>query len=152
MTVKANYKTITQAIKGYGTKLSTRERSDCVVCAMASALNVTYSKAHKFVRERYGRIDKKATYGFDQITKSMKNEVFFGKQIERYYPTDFKGNKCETVGQFLTYYKYKKGTFLIAVRSHVFAVKNGVVIGNWDDSEKLRRILRSVWKVSNIKP
>jgi hypothetical protein len=137
-----------EAIKGYETKLSMNERADCVVCAFASSFNISYKKAHDFVKNRYDRQDKRGTFNFPWITTSMSDEVLFGKQINKHKPVDFKGNPCTTVGQFLTYYKYRKGTFLLRVRDHVFTVKNGVVIGNWDDSQKMRRILRGVWQIT----
>ena len=41
-----------------------------------------------------------------------------------------------TVGKFVK--DNPKGTFFMLVRGHAFTIKNGSVIGNWSDAEKLR--------------
>jgi hypothetical protein len=50
-----------------------------------------------------------------------------------------------TVGTFIK--KNPKGTFVICVRSHAFSIKDGVVMGNVEDSKKTRKIINSAWKV-----
>ena len=40
-----------------------------------------------------------------------------------------------TVGTFIK--KYPEGTFFIIVKGHAFTIKNGVVIGNYEDALKL---------------
>lgn len=149
--MKTSYKSRSEGIKGYGTKLSKSEKSDCVVCALAAAFNISYNKAHKFASDRYNRKNKRATYGFSIYTDQMAHseEVLFGKIIKKHKPVDFKGNKITTIGQFKTYYKYRKGTFLISIRSHVFVVKNGTVIGNWNDATAKRTRIYNVWEFVN---
>ena len=144
-----DYKTKKEAIKGYDTELSSCERSDCVVCAFAAVFNITYKKAHKFVKEHYFRRDKRGTRDFNWKTNRMaiEQEVIFGKKIIKHEPLSYKNEKCVTVGQFLKYYKYRKGTFLISVRNHAFVIKNGVVIGNLEDSKSLRTRLDKVWQI-----
>ena len=41
-----------------------------------------------------------------------------------------------TIGRFVK--ENPKGTFFMLVSGHAFTVKDGSVIGNWDDATKLR--------------
>ncbi|CAG7581594.1 MAG: hypothetical protein SLAVMIC_00919 [uncultured marine phage] len=50
-----------------------------------------------------------------------------------------------TVGNFIK--MFPKGSFILSVRGHVFALKNGVVVGNYQDSKKMRVIVEKAWQV-----
>jgi hypothetical protein len=50
-----------------------------------------------------------------------------------------------TVGGFIK--AYPKGTFILSVSEHVFTVKDGVVIGNYGDSKKMRVWVEKAWQV-----
>ena len=57
------YESTGSAIKGYSDSVTARrETNDCVVRAFASAFDVTYDCAHKYVAEQFGRKPRKGTY------------------------------------------------------------------------------------------
>ena len=56
-------------------------------------------------------------------------------------------NRRMTVGTFIK--KYPVGTYVITVNRHAFTVKNGVVIGNVQDSMRKRKIIEAAWKVGS---
>jgi hypothetical protein len=51
-----------------------------------------------------------------------------------------------TFNQFFK--KHKEGVYLIVVRGHAFTLKNGIVIGNTEDSTRLKARINTVYKVS----
>lgn len=66
------------------------------------------------------------------------------------YEVIFKGKKVKrdmTVSKFIS--KYPTGIYIITVKNHAFTIKNGVVIGNKEDSMKKRRKVIFAWKVGN---
>lgn len=157
------YKSNNESIKGYGkTKLSVSENNDCVVCSIASAFNITYNQSHKFCEENYDRKEKRGvrTYIYHKKNKefSENNTELFGKTIKEigdpdknYFgeirPHTYYGEKqCKmTVGTFIK--KYNKGTFILSVSGHSFTIKDGIVIGNWSDSKKMRVRIQKAWEV-----
>ena len=52
-----------------------------------------------------------------------------------------------TVGTFAT--KFPKGTYILTVKRHAFTIKDGIVIGNFEDSTKRRKIVECAWKVGS---
>ena len=53
-----------QAIKGYNeSAIAKGETRDCVVRAFASSFEVSYDYAHKYVKEKFGRVNRQGTYG-----------------------------------------------------------------------------------------
>ena len=51
-------------IIGYqDSEIAKKENGDCVVRAFASAFEIPYDKAHKYVKEKFGRKDRCGTYG-----------------------------------------------------------------------------------------
>jgi hypothetical protein len=53
-----------KAIKGYDESVIAKgETNDCVVRAFASCFELSYDKAHKYVKEKFGRKDRQGTYG-----------------------------------------------------------------------------------------
>ena len=50
-----------------------------------------------------------------------------------------------TVGTFIK--KNPEGTFFIIVRGHAFTIKNGVVIGNYEDAIKLRKEIYFAYQI-----
>ena len=54
-----------EAIKGYdNSSIAKSETNDCVVRAIASAFDLEYDKAHKFVGDKFGRKPRQGTFGF----------------------------------------------------------------------------------------
>jgi hypothetical protein len=64
------------------------------------------------------------------------------------YPVKVKGEtkmRQMTVGRFIK--NNPKGTFFVLVTRHAFTIKDGVVIGNWDDAEKTKRPMRCAFEI-----
>jgi hypothetical protein len=158
------YCTTEKAIKGYEESvIAKRETNDCVVRAFASCFDVSYDYAHKYVRENFGRRDRKGTYGtVDKMTKlaENRNQVNYKKvkcigKLNNYrsrhtleYTVNVKGEKVNrkmTVGTFTK--QNPVGTFFMLVSRHAFTIKDGVVIGNHEDSTKKKRILLHAFEV-----
>jgi hypothetical protein len=50
-----------------------------------------------------------------------------------------------TVGTFIK--QNPKGTFFVLVRQHAFTIKDGVVIGNYEDAVKTKKIMRCAFEI-----
>jgi hypothetical protein len=137
------YCNTSEAIKGYSeSDIAKQEMNDCVVRAIASAFDFEYDKAHKFVAEKF-RIGRKC---IKPLGKKPEYSSFYSLS----YDVIFKGKKVKrdmTVSKFIS--KYPTGIYIITVRNHAFTIKNGVVIGNKEDSMKKRRKVIFAWKVGN---
>ena len=159
------YESTGSAIKGYSDSVTARrETNDCVVRAFASAFDVTYDCAHKYVAEQFGRKPRKGTYyTASRMTKlsegvlkvnskkiipigTKSNSVAYPYSLS--YEVKVKGEKVKrqmTVGTFVK--KNPKGTFFILVRGHAFTIKDGVVIGNPEDAIKTKRPMKSAFEI-----
>ena len=61
---KLPYESTSTAIQGYSeSKIAKSENADCVVRAFASAFDISYDRAHKYVAEKFNRQPKRGTYG-----------------------------------------------------------------------------------------
>ena len=134
------YTSTSLAIKGYSESLLAKsERADCVVRAVASAFDLHYDKAHKWVADTFKRKPKKGTWGFPVgMDKMSQNKTRFNykttKAIEAKYLTTNNGKSKMTVGTFVK--EYDKGTYIIRV------------IGNPNDATQLKKIIKNCWKIS----
>lgn len=161
---KLPYEATGTAIKGYSdSKIAKGETNDCVVRAFASAFEVSYDYAHKYVANEFGRQSRKGTYGTATKLVKMADELFKvnGKKVHpvghRYSSTMFgslaydvkvKGvtkRRNMTVGTFVK--RNPKGTFIVLVRQHAFTIKDGVVMGNFEDSIKTKKIMRCAFQI-----
>ena len=78
------YEKTGNAIKGYTDSAIARgETNDCVVRAFASAFEISYDYAHKYVAEEFGRKPRKGTYGtITTLVKMSDNSLKVnGKKI-----------------------------------------------------------------------
>jgi hypothetical protein len=162
---KLPYEATSKAIQGYSESVIAKsETNDCVVRAFASAFDVTYDKAHKYVKEKFGRKDNQGTYGTVlTLNKMVENNTqvnykkikSVGKRIRKNstfktleYEVKVKGEKVKrqmTVGTFIK--QNPKGTFFVLVRQHAFTIKDGVVIGNFEDAVKTKKIMKSAFEI-----
>lgn len=138
------------AIKGYGdSKLAKSERGDCVVRAIASAYDIEYDGAHSWVAKTFGRKPKSGTYGFPNGMNRMSQngDKLNRKVVKTLTESDLKGRGVGnmTVGSFAKL--YDRGTYIIRVPHHAFTIKDGVVIGNPQDSTRVKRIIKNAWKI-----
>lgn len=158
------YQKTSEAIKGYcDSEIAKNETNDCVVRAFASAFDVTYDFAHQYVEKHFQRQPGKGTFGtsYKMITMSNngveingKNIYLVGDKISDFmwgalrYDAKLKGQKIKremTVGRFIK--ENPKGTFFVIVRGHAFTIKNGVVIGNVEDSKRKRKVMHYAFKI-----
>ena len=150
--MKLNYIANNEAIKGYAeSKLAAQEHADCVVRAIASAYDITYDRAHKWVQDTFSRKPRKGTFGFlsgmDKLAdaKSRLNYKLCKKIDPNHLKTN--GGKSQmSVGTFVKL--HDKGTYIIVVSRHAFTVKGGQVIGNPSDATRLRKIIKKAWKIA----
>ncbi len=154
-----------EAIKGYTESVIAKsEDNDCVVRAIASGFDIDYDRAHKFVKDTFGRKDGRGTFGFVRGMNKIANErtrigrktcKIMGKPLSNHssfyslnYDVKVKGEIVKremTVGTFTK--KYPIGTFVLTVAGHAFTIKDGVVIGNHEDATKKRMRVHAAWKV-----
>ena len=149
--MKIPYTATSVAIKGYSdSPLAKVEKADCVVRAIASAFNLEYDKAHKWVADKFNRKPKKGTYGFPVGMNSMStNKTRMNRKLTKTIDskdlTTNNGKSKMTVGTFVKL--YDKGTYILRVTGHAFTIKDGSVIGNKNDADQIRKIIRNAWKV-----
>ena len=90
---KLPYEATSKAIQGYSESVIAKsETNDCVVRAFASAFDITYDKAHKYVKEKFGRKDRQGTYGtvttlnkMSEKTVEIVRDESYIKLIIKYY-------------------------------------------------------------------
>lgn len=156
-----------EAIKGYeNSVIAKSEDNDCVVRSIASAFGIDYDLSHQIVRDTFGRKFGKGTYGFvsgmnilsinrvrigRKCCKMMGKPMFEGSTFNTLdYNVIVKGKKVArkmTVGTFVS--KYPTGSYVLTVAKHAFTIKDGIVIGNFEDSTKKRKIVTAAWKVGS---
>tara|TARA_B100000900_G_C20569778_1_gene712759 strand:- start:1202 stop:1726 length:525 start_codon:yes stop_codon:yes gene_type:complete len=140
----ATYSHSRNEIKGYNnSKIASGEKQDCVVRAMASALDVDYDSAHGLVKSTMNRENNKGTKNFE-IVKAMRKFKKEGLEIAgKKFDVDLLGksrirntyklhgeliDRKKTVKSFIQ--DNDKGTFVVLVSKHAFTVKDGVLIDN----------------------
>ena len=161
---KLPYEITSKAIQGYSESVIAKsENNDCVVRAFASAFDIPYDKAHKYVAEQFGRKPKKGTYGtVSKLVRMADNRTIVN--YKKVYPVGVRKSSTlinslsynvtikgetklrqMTVGTFIK--QNPKGTFFVLVRQHAFTIKDGVVIGNFDDAVKTKKIMRCAFEI-----
>jgi hypothetical protein len=160
------YCNTSEAIKGYdNSSIAKSETNDCVVRAIASAFDLEYDRAHKFVADTFGRKPRQGTFGFGpgmnkiaeertrigrKCIKSMGTKSEHSSFRSLSYDVKVKGVKTSrqmTVGTFIS--KYPLGTYVVTVKRHAFTIKDGVVIGNREDAIQKRKIMLLAWRVGS---
>ena len=161
---KLPYEATGNAIKGYSdSAIAKGETNDCVVRAFASSFDVSYDYAHRYVADEFGRKPRKGTYGTVPTLVKMADSLFKvnGKKVcligERKnnqmigslkYDVTVKGETKKRNMTVCTFVKQNpKGTFFVLVRRHAFTIKDGVVIGNPEDSIKTKRPMRCAFEI-----
>ena len=163
---KLPYEATGTAIKGYiESSIAKGERNDCVVRAFASSFEVSYDYAHRYVADEFDRKPRNGTY--NTVLKLIKmGESLFkvnGKKVKQMGTPKTIGNSkirtleyavtvkgCKTMRQMTvgTFTKQNPvGTFFMLVSRHAFTIKDGVVIGNPEDSIKKKRVLLNAFEV-----
>ena len=139
------------------------------VRAIANACEVNYSQAHKYVSEKFDRKKGKGTKMF-MSTLDKINFMRFDQvgQLSMFDEGDVRSINCIgkapkqggelvnpkykhkpvafTVKEFAQ--KFKRGSYILAVKGHALAVKNGVIIDNKDKQfGGYRRVVEAAYQV-----
>lgn len=142
------------AIIGYSeSAIAKNESNDCFVRAVASAYEISYDKAHVWVKEKFGRKNRKGTFNVVMFMEQFSRErkMFNGKRVKiiekiREYDSTKLRFKRTTLNQFMK--KYSKGTYIVIVSRHAFTVMNGFVVGNPSDSKSIKKVVHNAFKIS----
>ncbi len=155
-------------------ELSSNEKNDCVVRAITHAFDVDYIDAHHFCEHKLHRVSGNGTYTRRYLPKikqafgcKIKQLGKRGKYNKDYrYLTRDQKSKVERwsnakqkwvmkrekvqveykVNEFVK--AHSEGKYLVTVKGHMFALIDGVIKGNWDDSKRLTRKVKTAYKVS----
>ena len=150
-------------------EIAKTEKNDCAVRAIANACEVNYNQAHKFVNDNFDRKKGKGTEMFihvlDKVKKMEFDEVgqldLFGNGITRELKCIGKAPKyggklanpkyrhkpvAFTVKEFAQ--KFKRGNFILTVKGHALAVKNGIIVDNKNyQMGGYRRVVEAAYQV-----
>jgi hypothetical protein len=147
---KLDFISTSTAITGYAdSKLAKTETRDCVVRAIASASGMSYDKAHSFVADKFGRKPRKGTYGFIpgmnyMVTSGEKLNRKGVKKVDIITKTKT-GMTTMTVNKFAE--NYTSGSYIVTVKGHAFTIKDGKVVGNFNDAIQIRKKIVAAWKI-----
>ena len=143
-----------------------------MVRAFANACDVTYEAAHAVVKEVFGRENDRGVQMFNFIMKRIKTIKFdhvgqlslFDGNDEVIRNVKHMGDAPKFGGElFNPKYKHKKvaytvkafaqrfnkGNYILAVKGHALAIKNGVVVDNGNyQHDGYRRVVESAFKIS----
>ena len=153
------YISSTEFIKGAkDSSLAKSEHNDCVVKAIASAAEMDYDSAHQFVKETFNRKNGKGTFGLGTGMNllSKNGKQINGKNVQiiseehntMLYYVVVKGVKklrATTTATFIK--KHPIGSYVVVVKGHAFTIKDGVVIGNFNDGKKMKKHIIWAWKI-----
>ncbi len=156
--MKIKHISFTEAITNFAdSKFGKYEKNDCVVKAVATAFEVDYDAAHEFVRIKFKRINGQGTFNFySHMNVLSTNDFEFSNKKIRMIKRDigmkykvkingFPSYRATTTGNFIK--TYPNGTYIVMVEGHAFTIKDGVIIGNFSDAKKLRKVVYAAWKI-----
>ena len=143
----------TEGIIGYSESvIAQSETNDCFVRAVASAYETPYDSAHTWVKEKFGRKNRKGTMSVSckMATMSANGVTFNDKSIKgidnlRTYDSTTYKLKRTTLNQFIK--KYPTGTYILIVKGHAFTLKDGSVIGNPKDAKSMKKIVHEAFQI-----
>ncbi len=158
--MKFNYsKDVIAGIKT--SKVANKENNDCVVKAVAAATGVAYDTAHSFVKETFNRVEGKGVLTKELVenmsklsevgvakigTKDVSFEVMPKQAITNMYKLYGELiHRQKTVKSFME--SYPKGSYIVTVAKHAFAVVDGVMIDNVGEEYKPTRKVTGAYKV-----
>ena len=156
----------TTALSAATSEMAKREKNDCVVRAISAAFDVPYDLAHSFCSVTFKRQVGQGTRDsrpylakvgklFSKEVVEMGDEAYPGANYKLLY-TYYKPSKIYfgseplvarrmTVHTFLK--RYPKGSYVVYVPQHAFAIKDGVVWGNLEDGKRLRQRITAAFEV-----
>jgi hypothetical protein len=142
--------------------LAKSETNDCVVLSIASAFGVNYDTAHEFVKNTFKRKNRQGTLNFARVfnyfisknTQVLDTTIVPMGIMRSVYNYSLRydvkvGNRL--VNRGMTVHTFIKnnpvGTFIVVVKGHAFTIIDGVVVGNYEDSLKKKKIIYDAWEV-----
>jgi len=153
-----------------GSTLAAGEKNDCVVRAFANACDVTYNSAHTVAKEVFGRENNRGVQAFSFLMKRIKTITFDVTGQLSLFDSDkkvitvkhigdapkmggelinpkYKHKKVAyTVKEFAR--KYNKGNYIIQVKGHALAIKNGVICDNGNyQTTGYRRVVEAAFRM-----
>lgn len=141
-----------QAVEGYKeSKIAKSENRDCVVRAIAASFEIAYDTAHEFCKDIFHRNNRCGTantiYKFSKFLKETKNWAF-SKEVTILDDNFVWYGDTKRRMTLLTFVKNNsKGNYLIIVRGHALALKDGVLVGNSNEHKHLRRRIDIAYKI-----
>ena len=155
-----------------GSNVAKGEKNDCVVRAFANACDVSYEAAHATVKQVFDRKDGRGVQLFNFIMKQIKAIKFdHVGQLSLFDSNDVVTRNVQHIGDapklggklINPKYKHKKvaytvkefarrfnkGNYILAVKGHALAIKNGVICDNNNyQIDGYRRVVESAFKIS----
>lgn len=137
-----------------GSSIASGETNDCVVFAFASAFGLDYDTAHAEVKQRFKREDKKGTRHGNLVGGLQVGTVCHGKRVTEVIKNPTTNYKAygQVVPRSLRLSSFtaqrSKGTYLVLVRGHAIAVRDGVIVDN--NRAKPSSIVKHVFKVEEV--
>lgn len=139
--------------------LAQNENNDCVVRAVKHAFDVTYAEAHYFCENKLMRKRGEGAYtdiylpgvkqAFGKKVKVMGKKNDWGRVMLLRPIKRHRTNRIDRipfkVKEFIK--AHPKGSYILTVRRHAFALVDGFVFGNWDDSRRENREVISAYRI-----
>jgi hypothetical protein len=146
------YTKTSESIIGYSeSELAKNETNDCVVRSFASAFEIPYDDAHKFVTQKFNRKEKQGVKFFNLRMDQMINrgETLNNRKFQKLSLDILRSLSKSNNVTFNQFFKrHQTGIYIIIVRGHAFTLKNGVVVGNVSDSKRLKARVQVVYQVN----
>jgi len=142
--------------------LAKSESNDCVVRAFMCVLDINYDMAHKWVKTKFGRVNRKGTYTSRHLSavigkvKNGKKLTMYGWSPDKAYSDErrkkllvnpnYKKQTAYTVKSFME--EHPEGRYFIIVNRHALALVDGVLYGNSNEQyDGFRRRIHYVVKI-----
>lgn len=139
-------------------KLAQKENNDCVVKAIATAIDASYNDAHDFAKNYLMRNDRQGTHLNTFIPNICKEEMTIGKKkvsfdklskqriTNRYKVKGEIFDRQKTVKSFIK--DNQKGTFIVTVAGHALTIKDGMIIDNVGEEFRPTRKVQGALQVN----
>ena len=123
-------------------KLAMEETNDCVVRAFMMVLDLSYDKAHKFVKDKFNRKTRQGTYtetylknilncqknGYKMSLMGYHPRHVVGRKTKKLVNSKYKKETGYTVKSFME--QHATGRYFLIVKGHALALVDGVLYGN----------------------
>lgn len=144
--------------------LAKTETNDCSVRAIASGFGISYDESHTLLKNKMERPHRKGVKNYQLKKWIDSNPVVNNRTITAVDPKAYtydgsqrfineknpaKQKKIKIVVRQLTE-DFTEGTYLVSVRGHVFILRDGVIVGNHDDSKKQRVKVVNLFKIDEV--